>query len=161
MRKKRVYKKFHTPDVVHGRVELGRFINYVMKDGKKSTAERLVYKALEKVQETTKEDPMKVFDRALQNVSPMLEVVSKRVGGANYQVPMEVRPERKFTLAIRWIIGGARSKKGKPMADKLAEELIAAGKNEGSAIKKKQDMHRMAEANRAFAHFANSNRRPS
>ena len=154
MRKKRVYKKYYTGDAAHGRVELGRFINYVMKDGKKSTAERVVYDALEKVHAATKEDPMKVFDKALENVSPLLEVASKRVGGANYQVPREVRPERQFMLAVRWIIGAARSKKGKPMADKLAEELIAASKNEGAAIKKKQDTHRMAEANRAFAHFA-------
>ncbi len=154
MRKKRVYKKFHEAEGVHGRVELARFINYVMKDGKKSTAERLVYSALDKIKETTKEDPMVVFDKALENASPLLEVASKRVGGANYQVPREVRPERKFILALRWIIGAARSKKGKGMADKLAEELIAASKNEGAAIKKKQDMHRMAEANRAFAHFA-------
>ena len=161
MRKKRIYKKYYTADVTYGRIDLGRFINYVMKDGKKSTAEKLVYSALDKVKEITKEDPMKTFEKALENSQPMLEVVSKRVGGANYQVPMEVRPERKFTLAIRWIIGGARAKKGKGMATKLAEELIAAAKNEGAAIKKKQDMHRMAEANRAFAHFANSNRRPS
>jgi len=154
MRKKRVYKKFHQPDSVHGRVELGRFINYVMKDGKKSTAEKLVYGALDKIKATTKEDPMVIFDKALENAMPLLEVASKRVGGANYQVPREVRPERRFILALRWIIGAARSKKGKPMADKLAEELIAASKNEGAAIKKKQDMHRMAEANRAFAHFA-------
>lgn len=154
MRKKRVYKKFHTPDAIHGRVELGRFINYVMQDGKKSTAERLVYGAFEKVKEVTKEDPMVVFDRALENASPILEVASKRVGGANYQVPREVRPERRFMLAVRWIVSAARSKKGKGMTDKLAEEIIAASKNEGAAIKKKQDMHRMAEANRAFAHFA-------
>ena len=154
MRKKRVYKKFHQPDATYGRIELGRFINYVMQDGKKSTAERLVYGALEKVKEVTKEDPMEVFNRALENASPILEVASKRVGGANYQVPREVRPERRFMLAVRWIIGAARSKKGKGMADKLAEEIIAAAKNEGAAIKKKQDMHRMAEANRAFAHFA-------
>ncbi len=154
MRKKRVYKKFHQPDATYGRIELGRFINYVMQDGKKSTAERLVYGALEKVKEATKEDPMEVFNRALENASPILEVASKRVGGANYQVPREVRPERRFMLAVRWIIGAARSKKGKGMADKLAEEIIAAAKNEGAAIKKKQDMHRMAEANRAFAHFA-------
>ena len=154
MRKKRVYKKYHTPDVVHGRVELGRFINYVMKDGKKSTAERLVYTAFDKVKEVTKEDPLVVFDRAMENVMPLLEVASKRVGGANYQVPREVRPERRFVLALRWIIGAARAKKGKGMADKLAEEIIAASKNEGNAIKKKLDMHRMAEANRAFAHFA-------
>ena len=154
MRKKRVYKKFYEPDAIHSRVELGRFINYVMKDGKKSTAERVVYGALEKIKAQTKEDPMIVFDKAIENASPLLEVASKRVGGANYQVPREVRPERRFILALRWIIGAARSKKGKPMADKLAEELIAASKNEGSAIKKKQDTHRMAEANRAFAHFA-------
>jgi small subunit ribosomal protein S7 len=154
MRKKRVYKKFHKPDVVHGRVELGRFINYVMKDGKKSTAEKLVYNAFDKIKEVTKEEPMVVFERALENVMPLLEVASKRVGGANYQVPREVRPERRFVLALRWIIGAARAKKGKGMADKLAEEIIAASKNEGSAIKKKLDMHRMAEANRAFAHFA-------
>ena len=154
MRKKRVYRKFHQPDVLYGRVELGRFINYVMKDGKKSTAERLVYTALEKVKATTKEDPIKVFEKALENVSPLLEVASKRVGGANYQVPREVRPERRFILSIRWIVEAARSKKGKGMADKLAEELIAASKSEGNAIKKKLDMHRMAEANRAFAHFA-------
>ncbi len=154
MRKKRVYKKFHQPDATYGRVELGRFINYVMQDGKKSTAERLVYGALDKVKEVTKEDPMTVFDRALENASPILEVASKRVGGANYQVPREVRPERRFMLAVRWIISAARAKKGKGMTDKLAEEIIAASKNEGAAIKKKQDMHRMAEANRAFAHFA-------
>ena len=154
MRKKRVYKKFHQPDVVFGRIELGRFINYVMKDGKKSTAEKLVYSAFDKVKEVTKEEPMVVFERALENVMPLLEVASKRVGGANYQVPREVRPERRFVLALRWIIGAARAKKGKGMADKLAEEIIAASKNEGNAIKKKLDMHRMAEANRAFAHFA-------
>jgi small subunit ribosomal protein S7 len=154
MRKKRVYKKFHQPDVVHGRVELGRFINYVMKDGKKSTAEKLVYTAFDKIKAVTKEEPMVVFERALENTMPLVEVASKRVGGANYQVPREVRPERRFVLALRWIIGAARAKKGKGMADKLAEEIIAASKNEGAAIKKKLDMHRMAEANRAFAHFA-------
>ncbi len=139
---------------MHGRVDLGRFINYVMKDGKKSTAERVVYGAFDEIKKITKEDPIAIFEKAFENVSPMVEVVSKRVGGANYQVPMEVRPERKFVLATRWLINAARSKKGKPMAMKLAEELIAASKNEGSAIKKKQDTHRMAEANRAFAHFA-------
>ena len=154
MRKKRVYKKYHQPDPVHGRIEIGRLVNYVMKDGKKSTAEKVVYAALDKVKAMTKEDPMAVFDRAMENTMPLLEVASKRVGGANYQVPREVRPERRFVLALRWIIGAARSKKGKGMADKLAEEIVAASKNEGSAIKKKLDMHRMAEANRAFAHFA-------
>jgi small subunit ribosomal protein S7 len=154
MRKKRVYKKYHEADVRYGRVDLGRFINFIMHDGKKSTAERVVYGAFDEIKKVTKEDPAVVFEKALENAAPLLEVVSKRVGGANYQVPMEVRPERKFVLACRWIIGAARSKKGKPMAIKLAEELIAASKNEGAAIKKKQDTHRMAEANRAFAHFA-------
>ena len=154
MRKKRIYKKNREADLMYGRVDLGRFINYIMKDGKKSTAEKVVYGAFEKIKETTKEDPVVVFEKAMKNVSPLLEVASKRVGGANYQVPREVRPERQFVLSVRWIIGAARAKKGKPMAQKLADEFIAASKNEGAAIKKKQDMHRMAEANRAFAHFA-------
>jgi len=154
MRRNRVYKKFHKPDNQFDRIDLGRFINYVMKDGKRTTAERLVYTAFDKIKEITKEEPLEVFERAMANASPVLEVASRRVGGANYQVPREVRPERRFILATRWIIGAARSRKGKGMADKLAEELINASKNEGSAIKKKQDTHRMAEANRAFAHFA-------
>ncbi|MGB7957367.1 MAG: 30S ribosomal protein S7 [Minisyncoccia bacterium] len=154
MRKKRIYKKYYEADATYGRVDLGRFINYVMKDGKKSTAERVVYGAFDEIKKITKEEPVTIFEKAMENAAPIVEVVSKRVGGANYQVPMEVRPERKFVLATRWIIGAARSKKGKPMAMKLAEELIAASKNEGNAIKKKQDTHRMAEANRAFAHFA-------
>jgi small subunit ribosomal protein S7 len=154
MRKKRVYKKYYKPDIKCERIDVGRFINYVMRDGKKSIAEKIVYDAFDKVKEAAKEDPIKIFEKAVENASPLLEVVSRRVGGANYQVPHEVRPERRFILAIRWIIGAARSRKGKPMADKLAEEIIAASKNEGAAIKKKLDMHRMAEANRAFAHFA-------
>ena len=140
--------------MVHDRVDVGRFINYVMRDGKKSVAESVVYGALENIKKISKEDPVKIFEKAIENASPMLEVTSRRVGGANYQIPREVRPERKFMLAVRWIINAARAKKGKSMADKLAEELIAASKNEGDAIKKKQNMHRMAEANRAFAHFA-------
>jgi small subunit ribosomal protein S7 len=159
MRKKRVYKKFHEPDAKHERVDLGRFISCVMQDGKKTTAEKIVYAALDLVKKETKEEPLTVFERALENVKPQIEVVSRRVGGANYQVPQEVRPERRFTLAVRWIIAAARSGKGQPMAKKLAAELVAASKNEGAAIKKKQDMHRMAEANRAFAHFARSRTR--
>ena len=154
MRKKRIYRKYHTPDSKYGRVDLGRFINYTMKDGKKSVAEKVVYGALERVHTETKEDPIAVFEKAMQNASPLLEVMSKRVGGANYQVPREVRPDRRFVLATRWIIGAARSRKGKAMGEKLAEELIAASKNEGAAIKKKLDTHRMEESNRAFAHFA-------
>lgn len=154
MRRKRNYKKERNPDIKFDSVAIGRFINYLMKDGKKSTAEKVLYNAFDKIQKETKDNPTAVFEKALENATPLLEVVSKRVGGANYQVPREVRPERKFFLACKWIIEAARAKKGKPMADKLAEELILAFKNEGSAIKKKQNVHRMAEANRAFAHFA-------
>ena len=154
MRRKQVYKKFHKPDVEFQNIALSRFINYVMKDGKKSTAEKVMYDALEIVKKESKLEPLQVFEKAMENASPLVEVKSKRVGGANYQIPQEVRRERKFMLAARWIIGAARAKKGKDMATKLAEELLAAYKNEGAAIKKKQDVHRMAEANRAFAHFA-------
>lgn len=123
-------------------------------DGEKTVAEKVLYGALSKAEKETSADAITVFEKALENASPLIEVVSKRVGGANYQVPREVRPERRFFLGCKWIIEAARAKKGKPMADKLAEELIAAFKNEGTAIKKKQNVHKMAEANRAFAHFA-------
>ncbi len=154
MRRKGTYKKERKPDLKYGNVAVGRFINYLMKDGKKSTAERIMYDAFDIIQKEAKTEPVKVLEQALENVAPAVEVVSKRVGGANYQVPREVRLDRKFVLASRWIIQIARGKKGKPMASKLAEELLSAAKNEGLAIKKKQDTHRMAEANRAFAHFS-------
>ncbi len=154
MRKKRKYKRVHESDIKFDSVSVGRFVNYLMKDGEKSVAEKVLYKTFTNIKEETKEEPLNIFEKALDNVAPMLEVISKRVGGANYQVPREVRPERKFFLACHWIIDAARSRKGKPMDKKLAEELILAAKNEGSAIKKKQNVHRMAEANRAFAHFA-------
>ncbi|TRZ64821.1 MAG: 30S ribosomal protein S7 [Spirochaetia bacterium] len=154
MRKKRVYKKFHQPDVQYNDLTVTRFINYLMREGKKSTAEKVFYDAFSEIKKKTKEEPFEVFKKAIENVSPLLEVASRRVGGANYQVPREVRPERKFFLACRWIIEAARSAKGRPMALKLADEIIAASKNDGTAIKKKQNIHKMAEANRAFAHFA-------
>lgn len=154
MRKKRVYKKHYKGDTKHARVDIGRLVNYIMRDGKKSVAEKAVYKAFDIVKEITKEDPVVVFDRAMANASPLLEVASRRVGGANYQVPREVTPSRKFVLALRWIVDAAKSRKGKPISQKLADEIISASKNEGTAIKKKLDTHRMAEANRAFAHFA-------
>lgn len=154
MRRKVNYKRDKVGDMKYNSVALGRFINYVMKDGKKSTAERVVYGAFNIINKETKGEPLPVFEKALENAAPAVEVASKRVGGANYQVPREVRADRKFILACRWIIEGARGKKGKPMAAKLAEELMLTAKNEGNAIKKKQDMHRMAEANRAFAHFS-------
>lgn len=154
MRKKQVYKKFYKPDIEFDNIAVARFINYVMHDGKKSVAERVVYGALNKIKKDHNLEPLQVFEKAMENVSPVVEVRSRRVGGANYQIPVEVRRERRFMLAARWIVNAARNKKGKPMAEKLAEEFLAAYKNEGTAIKKKQDVHRMAEANRAFAHFA-------
>ncbi len=152
MRKRSYYKKrIHKGDPEHERIDMGRFISYLMKQGKKTTAEKVFYNALGEIKKITKEDPIKIFEKAFENATPLQEIVSRRVGGANYQIPNEVRPERKFFLAGHWIIKAARAKKGKPMFKKLAEELIAASKNEGAAIKKKQDTHRMAEANRAFA----------
>lgn len=154
MRRKRKYTKTHEPDIQYDSIAASRFINYLMKEGKKSVAEKLFYRAMENVAKATKGEPLPIFEKAIENASPLLEVTSKRVGGANYQVPREVRPERKFMLACRWIIEGAKTKKGASMDKKLAEELVAASKNDGYAIKKKQNVHRMAEANRAFAHFA-------
>ncbi len=154
MRRKKGYKKKTLPgDHKFTRVDVARFTNYLMSHGDKATAERVFYGAMAEIEKSAKADPVEVFDKAIQNASPLVQVVSKRVGGANYQVPREVRPERKFFLASHWIIDAARKRKGKPMAGKLAEELLAASKNEGTAIKKKQDTHRMAEANRAFASF--------
>lgn len=154
MRKKRNYKRDHEPDAKYGSVAAQRFINYLMRGGKKDAAMKIFYGAMGEIEKNTKQNPLEIFDKALQNAAPAVEVSSRRIGGANYQVPREVRAERKFMLAVRWIIQAAKSKKGRGMALKLAEELLAASKNEGSAIKKKQDMHRMAEANRAFAHFS-------
>ncbi|MCX6808619.1 MAG: 30S ribosomal protein S7 [Candidatus Berkelbacteria bacterium] len=131
-----------------------KFINYIMLNGKKTVAERIVYTALEKSSEKLGAEAMDVFDQALRNVGPVVEVKSKRIGGANYQVPMEVTRDRRNTLAMRWIIAAAKASKGRPMAEKLASELISAYNSEGAAMKKKDDTHRMAEANKAFAHFA-------
>ena len=155
MRKKRKYKREYPPDIQYNSVAVARFINHLMRKGKKSIAEKIMYQALDLIAKKTKqENPLVIFEKAIENTSPLMEVVSRRIGGANYQVPREVRQDRRFFLATEWIIKAARVKKGKPMAEKLAEELMAASKNEGAAIKKKQDIHRMAEANRAFAHFA-------
>lgn len=149
------YKKhLIAPDPVYSSQIVSKFINQIMKKGKKIAARKIVYGAFDIVKEKTKKDPIEIFELALKNVSPLLEVKSKRVGGATYQVPIEVKGERKLALSFRWIIGGARVKKGKPMAEKLASELIDAANNTGVAIKKRSDTHRMAEANRAFAHFS-------
>ncbi len=153
MRKKRNYQREHASDQKLGNVAVGRFINYLMEDGKKAIAEKIMYDAFERIEKKHKGNPLQVFQKAFENISPAVEVSSRRVGGANYQVPRPVRPERQYMLAARWIIATAAAKKGKPMAEKLADELFAASKNEGAAVKKKLDMHRMAEANRAFAHF--------
>lgn len=155
MRRRLKKQNVINPDSKYDSEFLARFINTVMWDGKKSVAQTLVYDALDEIKKRDDTlDPMVVFDTAISNVSPTIEVRSRRVGGANYQVPREVRPERRRSLAFRWIISAARAKKGKPMALKLADELMAASKNEGSAIKKREDVHRMAESNRAFAHLA-------
>jgi len=155
MRRRLKKQNVITPDSKYDSEFLARFINTVMWDGKKSIAEEIVYGALDEIKKRDDAlDPMVVFDTAISNVSPTIEVRSRRVGGANYQVPREVRPERRRSLAFRWIISAARAKKGKPMALKLADELMAAAKNEGSAVKKREDVHRMAESNRAFAHLA-------
>ena len=143
------------PDIKFNSQKVEKFINYVMNEGKKNTARRIVYDAFSLIKEKAKvEDPMEIFDTALKNAGPTMEVRSRRVGGANYQVPREVRPERRAYLSMKWIIDAAKAKKGKPMAQKLAEELIDASINQGWAVKKKEDTHRMAEANRAFAHFS-------
>ena len=142
------------PDPIYNSVLVSKFINQIMERGKKSVSRKIVYDALSIIKEKTKKDPLEVFEQALENAAPLLEVKPKRVGGATYQVPREVKGERRVALAMRWIIAASRGKKGKPMKEKLAEELMLTLNNEGSAIKKKEDMHRMAEANRAFAHFA-------
>lgn len=142
------------PDLTTGSVLVAKFINYVMLDGKKATARKIVYKALENLAAATNVNSVDAFEQAVKNVAPLLEVKSRRVGGDNYQVPMEVRPARKTALSFRWIIDAARRRKGSPMEDRLTVELTDAFNNTGTAIKKKEDVHRMAEANRAFAHFA-------
>ena len=151
---KQAPKRVIAPDSKYQSVLVAKFINKVMERGKKTVACSILYKAFDIVQAKTKEDPQDVFETALKNVAPQVEVKSRRVGGSNFQVPVEVRGDRKQALAIRWLIEAAKSKKGRPMHQKLAEEFMLAAKNEGDAIKKKQDVHRMAEANRAFAHFA-------
>ncbi len=154
MRRKRNIKRDIKPDPKYNNTLVAHFINYLMKDGKKSVAQRIFYRAFDIIEKTIKgKEPLEVFDLAIKNTSPLVEVRSRRIGGARYQVPREVRGERRITLAIRWIIQAARSQKGKSMDKCLAEELINASKNEGVAVRKKQDTHKVAAANKAFAHF--------
>ncbi len=148
-------RNIRKPDLKYKSLEISTLVNYIMLDGKKTVAESVVYDALEEIKKSQKvEDPLEVYKTALKNAGPLMEIRSRRVGGANYQVPREVRPERRTFLALRWIIAAARSKKGAPMAKKLADEIVAASKGEGEAIKKRENVHKMAEANKAFAHFA-------
>jgi len=151
---KKIKKHQIAPDPVYNNITVSKFINQIMRRGKKTIARKIVYDAFNIIKEKTKKEPLEIFEAGLSNASPLLEVKSKRVGGATYQVPVEVKGDRKMTLAMRWIITGAKGKKGKPMREKLAQELIDAANNTGWAVKKKIDTHRMAEANRAFAHFA-------
>ncbi len=146
-------KKEILPDPIYNDVVVSKFINQVMRKGKKSVARKIVYKSFDKIKEKKKSDPIEIFNIALENASPSMEVRSKRIGGAIYQVPVAVSKERRMSLAMRWLINAAKSKKGKPMQDKLSEELINASDNTGAAVKKKEDVHKMAEANKAFAHF--------
>ena len=154
MRGKQAIKRKIEGDIRYNDVDVAKFINYIMKGGKKSVAQSIIYGAFDIIKETTKQDPRHVFNKALKKISPLLEVRGKRIGGANYQIPYQVRGERRFTLGSRWLIEAAKSRKGKPMKIKLADEIIAAAQGEGAAIKKKETVHKMAESNRAFAHFA-------
>ena len=152
-RRRRPERRKPIPDPVFGDLVIARFVNTLMRKGKKSVAEGIFYGAVDKIGKQAKTDGVEIFKKALENVGPMLEVKSKRVGGSTYQVPMEVRPNRRQALAMRWVIQFARQRRGKTMQDRLAAELIAAANMEGGAVKKREDTHRMAEANKAFAHF--------
>ena len=154
MRRKVTNRNIVTPESTYNSYEVAKLINYIMERGKKNAARKIVYDALNLIKEMEGKEPMDVFTEAIKNTSPLMEVRSRRVGGANYQVPREVRPERRLMLSMRWIKEAAASKKGEAMHKKLAKELIAASKNEGTAVKKREDTHKMAEANKAFAHFA-------
>ncbi len=154
MRGKRAPKRKIAGDIRYNDTDIAKFINYVMRRGKKSVAEKIVYGAFDIIKERTKQDPRHIFNKALKKVMPLLEVRGRRIGGANYQIPYQVRGERRFTLGCRWLIEAAKERKGKPMKEKLAEEILAAAEGEGAAVRKKETIHKMAEANKAFAHFA-------
>ncbi len=153
MRRSKPEKRVVEPDIRYNNANVQVLINHVLRRGKKSTATRVVYDALGMVEEKTQKNPAEVLEAAFRNVGPAMEVRPRRVGGATYQVPMEVEPDRKLTLAIRWILGATRARAGKSFADKLSAEILDAANNQGTAIKKKEETHKMAEANRAFSHF--------
>lgn len=152
-RKGHIPKREVLPDPVYGSVVVAKLINSIMLDGKKGVAQKIVYDAFKKVEDTTGENPLEVFEKAMNNIMPVLEVKARRVGGANYQVPVEVRPERRQTLGLRWLTKYTRARGEKTMAERLAKELIDASNNTGGSVKKKEDTHKMAEANKAFAHY--------
>ncbi len=152
-RRNRPLRRPVTPDSRFGSVAVQQTIHHLMQDGKKGVAERVMYGALERVGTRARQDPVDLFHQALRNVTPQMEVKPRRVGGATYQVPVEIRGDRRSTLAIRWLLNAARARKGRPMADRLADELLDAYNNQGAAVKRKEDTHRMAEANRAFVHY--------
>jgi len=153
-RRKRVYRKNWKPDAKHSSVIVGRFIGHLMERGKRNAAEKITLDAFNIIHSRTKKGGLNIFEQAIKNVSPLVELKSRRIGGANYQVPIQVIGDRRATLAMRWIISAVRSKKGKKTAEKLADELLDASQKQGAAMKKREDVHRMAEANKAFAHFA-------
>ena len=153
-RRKRIFKKNIKPDAKFGNLLIGKFVGYIMKEGKRTTSERIMYDSFDIIHEKTKKGGLNTFEQAIKNVAPLVELKSRRVGGANYQVPVPVSGERRTTLAMRWINNAASSKKGKSMAEKLADEFIDASNKTGASMKKRDDVHRMADANKAFAHFA-------
>jgi small subunit ribosomal protein S7 len=152
-RRRRPEPREVTPDPLYSSTLVEKFVNSMMWDGKKATAQKIFYQAMDVLRERSGDDPLKAFKKAVENVKPLLEVKTRRVGGANYQVPVEIKGERRVALAIRWILRAARSRNGKSMAEKLAAELIDASNNVGATIKRREDTHKMAEANRAFAHY--------
>jgi len=152
-RRREVPKREILPDPLYGSVDLSKFVNVLMLDGKKAVAEGILYKALDKIKDKSQEDPLKVFKKAIENLQPKVEVKSKRVGGANYQVPVEVSASRRTALAMRWLVGYARDRGEKTMVDRLAAEILDAAAAKGNAVKKREDVHRMAEANKAFSHY--------
>ncbi len=152
-RRREVSRREILPDPKYKNTLVAKFVNKIMQRGKKSVAERILYRAMDIIQERTKDDPLKVFEKSVNNVKPVIEVKSRRVGGATYQVPTEIRPERRTALAIRWLISYSQERSEKSMEEKLAAELMDAANNRGGAIKKREDVHKMAEANKAFAHY--------
>ncbi len=152
-RRSRATKRKITPDAKYGNQLISMFVNKLMREGRKSLAERIMYSALDEIEEKEKRDPVEVFEQAVQNATPVVEVKPRRVGGATYQVPVDIRAERRMALALRWLLQSARARRGRTMSERLAAELIEAATNQGVTIKRKADMHRMAEANRAFAHY--------